>query len=63
MKSLTFTNKPKNDLCDLCEKYKILKTSDEVLENHLKLKETVNNNTKSDRLNRYKLVVWICKKL
>jgi hypothetical protein len=53
-----YFNKPKNDLCDLCEKYKILLTSDEVFENHLKLKETVNNDRKSDLLNRNKLVVF-----
>jgi hypothetical protein len=52
-----YFNKPKNDLCDLCEKYKILKTSDEVFENHLKLKETVNNERKPNRLNRKKKLV------
>ncbi len=42
----------KNDLCDTCEKCKIMNTSDEKYEHHLNLKELVRAHRNADQENK-----------
>jgi hypothetical protein len=51
-------NKPKNDLCDTCEKFKISNDIENIdYQNHLKLRDLIKADRKLDRENIAKLVV------